>query len=141
MSDRSRSVGLDPTGDYSWCEAFVYWCLEQASRDLGVANPCVKTAGVLDHWERAPASDRVTAEAATNDPTLIRPGAVFIINHGNGKGHAGLVRRVVSGTIDTIEGNTNEAGSRDGDGVYPKTRLVDSINVGFIDYGRTSTST
>jgi len=131
-----RSVGLDPAGDYSWCQAFVYWCFEQASQALGVANPCVKTAGVLEHWDKAPAGDRVTAAAATNDPTRIRPGAVFIINHGNGKGHAGLVTRVVSGNIDTIEGNTNEAGSREGDGVYEKTRLVNSINVGFIDYGR-----
>jgi hypothetical protein len=113
-------------------------CFEQASDQLDVANPCVKTAGVLEHWDRAPALDRVTADAATNDPTLIRPGAIFVIDHGNGKGHAGLVTRVVSGNIDTIEGNTSEAGSREGDGVYEKTRAVDSINVGFIDYGHTS---
>jgi hypothetical protein len=129
------SVGLNPANGYSWCQAFVYWCFDQAAATLAVANPCVKTAGVLDHWARSPPDDRIAAAAAADDPTLIRPGAVFIIDHGGGKGHAGLVTGVVSGEIATIEGNTNEAGSRDGDGVYEKTRAIDSINVGFIDYG------
>lgn len=53
-----------------------------------------------------------------------------------GKGHSGLVTRVVSGKIDTIEGNTNQVGSRGGDGVYAQTRAIASITVGFIDYGR-----
>ena len=46
-----------------------------------------------------------------------------------------MVTRVLSGEIGTIEGNTNDRGSREGDGVYQKTRTIGSINVGFIDYG------
>ena len=130
-----RSVGLNPTGAYSWCQAFVYWSFDQAAQRLGVPNPCIKTAGVLEHWQRSPAADRIQASAAADNPTLIRPGAVFIIDHGSGKGHAGLVTRVVSGKIDTIEGNTNQVGSREGDGVYEQTRAIASITVGFIDYG------
>ena len=133
-----RGVGLDPAGGYSWCQAFVYWCFAQAAAQLGAANPCVRTAGVLDHWARSPLADRVYAQAAGDDPRLVRPGAVFIIDHGGGKGHAGLVTQVVSGAVATIEGNTNQAGSREGDGVYRHTRSISSINVGFIDYGRPS---
>jgi hypothetical protein len=131
-----RSLGLDPAGGYSWCQAFVYWCFDQAATALGAADPCVKTAGVLDHWAKAPQAARVYASAALDDPTLVRPGAVFIIDHGGGKGHAGFVTRIASGVIDTIEGNTNLAKSREGDGVYAQSRTIASINVGFIDYAR-----
>lgn len=131
-----RSVGLDPAGDYSWCQAFVYWCFTESARALSVRNPCVRTAGVLDHWARSPPVARIYASAALVDPAAIRPGAIFIIDHGSGHGHTGLVTRVASGEIDTIEGNTNQRGSREGDGVYRQTRTIASINVGFIDYGR-----
>lgn len=47
----------------------------------------------------------------------------------NGKalwtGHAGVVSNVISKTeFDSIEGNTNSKGSREGDSVQPKRRLV-----------------
>src|SRR5262249_2899659 len=47
-----HSVGLGK--GLSWCAAFVYWCYEQAAKELGVKNPLVKTAGCLDAWNRAP---------------------------------------------------------------------------------------
>ena len=71
-----------------------------------------------------------------DDPTLIRPGAIFIVDHGGGKGHTGIVTKIVDGEIGTIEGNTNQRGSREGDGVYQKVRTIASINVGFVDYDR-----
>ena len=131
-----RSVGLDPAGGYPWCQAFLYWSFDQAARLANVPNPCVRTAGVLEHWAKSPPAARVYAKAAFDDPSLIRPGAIFIVDHGSNRGHAGLVTRIASGEIQTIEGNTNERGSREGDGVYQKTRSIASITVGFIDYGR-----
>jgi hypothetical protein len=128
-------VGLSPTGGYAWCQAFVYWAFDQAAQKMDVTNPCIKTAGVLDHWARSPTDARIYAERAFDNPSLIRPGAVFIVDHGNGKGHTGLVTKVVDGEIATIEGNTNSRGSREGDGVYQKVRTIGSINVGFVDYG------
>jgi hypothetical protein len=130
------SVGLNPAGAFSWCQAFVYWCFDQAAQKAQIANPCVKTAGVLDHWAKCPPAARIYADRAFDDPTLIRPGAIFIVDHGAGKGHTGIVTRVFDGQVGTIEGNTNQAGSREGDGVYQKVRTIASINVGFIDYGR-----
>jgi peptidoglycan hydrolase-like protein with peptidoglycan-binding domain len=130
------SLGLDPEVGHPWCQAFVYWCFEQAAARARVANPCVRTAGVLKHWDAAPARARVYAEAALDRPALIRPGAVFIVDHGSGRGHTGLVARVASGEVHTVEGNTNARGSREGDGVYRKTRSIASINIGFIDYAR-----
>jgi hypothetical protein len=128
-----RTVGLDPAGGYSWCQAFVYWCF---AKTFPTGNPCVKTAGVLDHWAKSPRPTRVYAAEAFDDPRLVRPGAVFVVDHGSGRGHTGFVLKVLAGEVQTIEGNTNERGSREGDGVYQKTRSIASINVGFIDYGR-----
>jgi peptidoglycan hydrolase-like protein with peptidoglycan-binding domain len=129
-------VGLKPERAYSWCQAFVYWCFDEAARKTTSANPCVKTAGVLDHWAKSPVTARLYAERAFDDPSLIRPGAIFVVDHGAGRGHTGIVTTIVDGQVGTIEGNTNEAGSREGDGVYRKVRTIGSINVGFIDYGR-----
>jgi len=126
------SVGA--SAGHPWCQAFVYWCFDEAAKSVHSANPVVKTAGVLDHWAKAPVDARVYARAAFDDPRLIRPGAIFIVDHGSGKGHTGLVTRVLAGEIGTVEGNTNARGSREGDGVHEKTRTIGSINVGFVDY-------
>ena len=128
-----RSVGLDPAGGYSWCQAFVYWSFEGGAHASGVADPACEPP-VLDHWARSPQANRIYAGAALDNPALVRPGSIFIVDHGGGRGRAGLVTHIASGEIGTIEGNTNERGSREGDGVYQKTRSIASINVGFIDY-------
>lgn len=135
-----KSVGLDPAGRFAWCVAFVYFCFEKAAKKLGRTNPMLKTAGVLDHWNRAETkgASRITLIRAKNNPALIKPGHIFVIDTGpaGGAGHTGLVERVIGGKLVTIEGNTNEGGSRDGVGVFRRTqRTIASINKGFIDYG------
>ena len=131
-----RSVGLDPEGNhFSWCAAFVYWCFQQAADQLGMDNPLIKTAGCLDHWNRA-TCNKITKQNALNDPSLIRPGFIFIIDHGNGSGHSGLVESSGGGLLNTIEGNTNPQLSPDGYGVFrlDRRKIVD-ITKGFLDYG------
>jgi hypothetical protein len=50
-------------------------------------------------------------------------------------GHAGLVSRVVGNRMETIEGNTNDGGSREGIGVFRRSgRTLQSINRGFIEF-------
>jgi hypothetical protein len=136
-----REAGLDPTtGSYPWCAAFVYHCFKAGAAQLGRANPVVRTAGVLDHWHRA--TDRgvatVSAARAHVHETLVQPGHIFVIDTGapGGAGHTGLVERIASGKLITIEGNTNDGGSRDGIGVFRReSRRIRDVNVGFIDYG------
>lgn len=119
-----------------WCCAFVYWCFDEAAQALGRANPMVKTAGCLDHWNRAKAKGarRIMASEAKNNPGLVAPGMVFIMDHGEGKGHTGLVESVNGGLLTTIEGNTDASKTREGGGVYRLVRKVGEINKGFIDY-------
>lgn len=121
-----------------WCCAFVYYCFDEASKALGRAgNPMVRTAGCLDHWNKAVAkgAKRIPARAATADPTQLAPGMIFIMDHGRGAGHTGLIESVSAGVLATIEGNTDASRTREGGGVYRLARKVGEINKGFIDYG------
>ncbi len=88
----------------------------------------------MTHWLRAPAWAKISAADVQRAPDAIRPGSIFIADHGGGKGHTGLVERMDGYAIHTIEGNTNAAGSREGDGVYRKVRQLSAITAGFIDY-------
>lgn len=125
------SVGLG-TG-FSWCAAFAYWCYQQAADSLGVKNPMVKTAGCLDAWNRAPAAG--AKRIPSNDPARVMAGQVFVMDHGGGLGHMGIVERVDGGNLTTIEGNTGPDGTREGLGVFErKARTIASINLGFLDY-------
>jgi hypothetical protein len=137
-----RRVGLNPKGQFAWCAAFVYFCFDEASKKLGQVNPVVRTGGVLDHWERARAKGipRLSASKAVQDPELVQPGHIFIIDTGDagGAGHTGLVLEVNGGKLITIEGNTNDNGSREGVGVFKREgRKIVQINKGFIDYSST----
>lgn len=131
-----RTVGLNPVGQhYSWCAAFVYWCFQQSSNELNLPkNPLVKTAGCLEHWRRATCT-KITKQAAIKDPSLLKPGVIFIIDHGNGAGHTGLVESSQGGLLTTIEGNTNQQLSSNGYGVFRlNRRKIGDITKGFLDY-------
>lgn len=125
------SVGLPP-GLY-WCAAFVYWCFDKASVKLGKTNPLVKTGHVMSHWNKTTGKKIVTLDAI-NKPSLIKPGHIFILNTGGSSGHTGLVEKVDGGFIHTIEGNSNNAGGRNGIGVFRLQRKISKINRGFIEY-------
>jgi hypothetical protein len=139
VEEYQRAVGISK-GD-AWCVAFVYWCFKQTAAGLGVANPMEKecrTGGVLDLWNRARRASKVktiATQAALDNPAVLKPGLVFIIETGGGNGHTGIVSRIVGNRLETIEGNTNDGGSREGIGVFRRNgRTVNSINRGFIDF-------
>lgn len=113
------SVGLSK--GYPWCMAFVYWCAKQAAAKLGLVNPLKQTGGVLDEWQ----SGRGT------HITVPEEGSIFIMHESEGY-HTGIVTGVFAdGLLHTIEGNTNNNGSREGTSVLRKTRYVKDM-VGFI---------
>lgn len=132
------SVGLSPTGRFAWCVAFIYFCFEQAAAELGRRNPMVKTGGVLAHWNKAashPGATRIISRKAVDDPSLVKPGHIFVMDFGSGLGHSGLVEAVTGGKLITLEGNSNDGGSREGVGVFRRqARKIASINKGFVAY-------
>lgn len=117
-----KSVGLGP--GYAWCMAFVYWCTDMAAKRLELKNPLVKTAGVLKQWNQT----SLRKLPKTGNP---KPGDIFIMDFGSGVGHTGFVEKVSGGLIYTIEGNTNDEGSREGYEVARRQRPISSIK-GFI---------
>ena len=143
VDDYIKSVGLNPAGNpphgYPWCMCFVYWCFEQASIALGQSNPCLRTAGVVHHWE-ATRGKKVLAADVANDHGLVVPGMVFCKSTVDS--HTGIVCQVTDQGIITIEGNTNAAGSREGNAVVAgKLRPWNYVQLGYIDYRGMSVST
>lgn len=116
-----KSVGLGK--GYSWCMAFVYWCFLEASIQVAAKNTLKKTGGVLAQW------NSIDARYKKQEP---QAGDVFIMDFGKGQGHTGFVLKVLPGKkVQTIEGNTNDDGSREGYMVCTRTRDLSAIK-GFI---------
>lgn len=105
------SVGLGAGNP--WCAAFNYYVFEKA----GFKDRVPKSAWSPD-WLRGGERRRVG-----------HPADVFgIYFPSRGRiAHTGIVEIQQGPWLTTIEGNTNEAGSRDGDGVYRKKRSVNSV--------------
>lgn len=124
----------------AWCMAFVFWAFEQAASQIGLTNVAPKTAGCLSHWNRArkvPGAVRIKRAEAMADLSLVKPGQVFICDFGGGLGHTGMVERVLpDGRLVTVEGNTNNDGSRSGVGVFrlERRKVSDMTMMGLVDY-------
>ena len=106
------SVGL-PKG-YAWCQAFVHWCYEQAAALLKVPCPVTRTGGVGDCWNRTGMDKKYTAKQLQAGVKPLKPGDQFILIFPKGTGHTGLIERVEGNVLHTIEGNSNDDGSREG---------------------------
>ena len=132
-----KAVGAPP-GSF-WCMAFVNWCFQQAAKDQAKDDGFPKTAGCIDAWNRVKGASPgciVTRAQAIADPSLVRPGFVFILDHGGGHGHTGFVKQGVGGALRTIEGNSNNTGSANGVGVFELNRrtIMDKDLKGFLDF-------
>lgn len=123
VQDYLHSVGIDFPA--SWCMAFLYWCFDRAAAELDVKNPLLKTGGVLRAWNETDKQYHVTGEP--------QPGDIFIMNFGKGLGHTGIVEKVDENFVYTIDGNTNDSGSREGIEVCRKQRPRNKI-VGYLRY-------
>lgn len=108
----NRAVG-NPLGS-PWCAAWVFSMHGGAADAIGMPNPCPRTGSSHALWTMADPASRSQLPA---------PGDVFVVDHGNGLGHCGIVEAVSpSGDmVTTIEGNTNSAGSREGNAVARHT--------------------
>ena len=126
-----QSVGCVP--GLFWCAAFVYWSFEQSAKKLKKTNPLIRTAGCIDHWNKTKGK-KIPVRNAVNNPSILKPGQIFILDHGSGMGHTGIIEKVEGGFIKTIEGNSNPLGSANGIGVFQLQRKIARINKGFIEY-------
>lgn len=115
-----RTTGLGK--GYAWCAAFVTWL----HNEVNVPNP--ESAWSPDWF-------RTNVVYKRNDPRQIsfraRPAQVFGLYYESKKrvAHVGIIVRETRLHYETIEGNTNAAGSNEGDGVYGKIRRKESIYI------------
>jgi hypothetical protein len=121
---------LGMTKGSPWCAAFVSWCV-MSSR--GLAKPpkwCSGSAVSLFQMSGKNAVKVTPLDAGYQ--TKVKPGYIWSRAQDPAaasaarkgvwcQGHTGIVVAVDAVGFHTIEGNTNAAGSREGDGVYRKT--------------------
>lgn len=110
-----RFTGLNK--GYAWCAAFVAWCFDKA----GVK--AIRSAYSPSWFPQ----NRIIWKQGKGK--LPQTGDVFGIwfNSHQRIAHVGFVDSWGQKEVITVEGNTNKAGSRDGDGVYKKRRLIRQI--------------
>lgn len=103
---------------YPWCAAFISWVFEQEDYD----QPRTP-------WSPALFPNRVVVWPDKGKTP--QKSDVFGIYFSSKKriGHAGFVESWGSNFVITVEGNTNENGSSEGDGVYRKRRRTKTIHV------------
>ena len=107
------SVGFGP--GFAWCAAFVSWCYQE----VGVSHP--KSAWVPSYALKK----NLIYQRGEFIEQLPQAGDVFMIWYERLKrpAHIGFVDSWQRRWVITVEGNTNDDGSREGDGVYRKRRL------------------
>lgn len=127
-----RNAGI--TVAAPWCAAFVQDVTDSAARALGVVNPldAVKLEALVQSYVNWAESEG----RMFRDASKVVPGDLVCFKFApyTRWNHIGIVRvpPTAEGVLKTIEGNTNVAGSREGDGVYEKSRNVVKDRVCFI---------
>ncbi len=114
-----RSVHLNKGN--AWCAAFISWVYQQCE----IVNP---KSGWCPNWFPVDKVIYKISQPPINQETP-QAGDVFGIYFSNKKriAHVGLIIEWTDKYAVTVEGNTNDAGSREGDGVYKKKRLKRQI--------------
>ncbi len=107
---------------WAWCAGFVVFLLEQARQTLGVPMPIAGSFSCDSLSSQAAAAGIFVAERNAR-PGAIPPGSIFLVRRTSSDWtHTGIVVSSGPEAFDTIEGNTNDDGSRDGFEVCARTR-------------------
>lgn len=140
IDDWLRRVDKDPSRGLAWCAAFascmVYDACEAnwvAAGNLGPIDPdslaTPMTAGVWAFWSGTPRRYRCAP----------KPGAVYVLDHGVDprtgfrRGHIGFALKLLGQRFEDLSGNTNAAGSREGDGVLRNRRRIADVGGRWLD--------
>lgn len=123
IAEYQRATWL-PVGPWAWCAAFVCWCVREAMGGERYTFPRPETAGAWDfeNWCRS-VDNSVKLHKPHEDD--IRRGDIVIFTFS----HIGIAVGDIGkdGMVQTVEGNTNSDGAREGDGVYRKRRYASKI--------------
>jgi hypothetical protein len=121
-----EATHLDLKG-FAWCAAFVDWCIAEWIKDPEVVQWLGLKVRTPEQWRpktalaygfTAWAKDRPNTTKVLEPTEMAKPGDIVMYTFS----HVGIVISDNGKTLQTVEGNTNGEGSREGDGVYYKTR-------------------
>lgn len=113
-----------PVGPWPWCAAFVCWCVKNAMADEDYTFTRPQTAGAWDFEKWCKSVDNSALLKKPHNGN-IKAGDIVIYTFS----HIGIAVSDVDkqGIVQTVEGNTNSDGEREGDGVYRKRRNIANI--------------
>jgi hypothetical protein len=117
---------LDPLQSWAWCAAFIDWlvmtAMDESGRKFTFTRPRTAGAWDLENWSMK--QDNSTHTKRNPKAEDIKGGDIVIFKFS----HVGLaVGSPVKGVVLTIEGNTDNEGSREGGGVWEKQRKLSSV--------------
>ena len=119
VEEYQRATWL-PGTSWPWCAAFVCWGVLQLEKEFKLPFARPRTAGAWDfeRWAREQGV-RLFKPRGT-----VKAGDIVVFTFS----HIGVAIEDQRGTsVRTVEGNTDEAGSREGGGVYEKTRALSLV--------------
>ena len=127
VNQYKAATNLPPEEPWPWCAAFVCWVVQQAMKEAGVKETPTfhvpRTAGAWDmeNWSMRQDNSTWTKKPHNGD---ILPGDIVVFTFS----HIGFaVSAPKDGMVETVEANTDAAGSREGGGVFRKTRKLSQI--------------
>lgn len=120
---------------FPWCAGFATYILGRACETLDVTPPLKYTMScdnLAKDGKRKNTFVNNTRSRVTH--TAIKPGSIFLVKKTEGDWiHTGIVLKAEEETFQTIEGNTNDEGSREGYEVCKRTRGYGKIDFVLID--------
>lgn len=122
---RSYLDGNEGT-DWFWCMGFVQTIIDQAAslqgKDFRSLMPLTYSCDTVGTTGLHNGNLSRCTKVRSN-PSLVKPGDIFLLQKTpNDWQHTGIIISVGTETFETIEGNTNEGGSSNGNGVYKRIR-------------------
>lgn len=119
----------NPKQGFAWCASFVCWCMREALVVAGVHETSTfkrpQTASAWDFINWSKKQDDSTATATTVRSNMIQTGDIVVYQFS----HIGIAVSACknNGDFYAVEGNTDQAGSREGGGVYKKLRNASQV--------------
>ncbi len=115
---------------YPWCAGFVSFILAQAADTFGTKPPVAFTLGCDQLAASAGKAGRFVSGSALASATInietLQPCAIFLVRKKPGDWtHTGFATAFGSEHFETIEGNTNDTGDREGYEVCRRMRSYD----------------
>ena len=131
--NRGPWVRLYMTGSegdpFPWCAGFVTYVVRQAARAHGQPTPLERTFSCDVLGAEGKKEGRFVKRAS---PAQATPGSVFLVPHKSNPNdwiHTGIIAGGNGTVFNTIEGNTNDSGSREGFEVCARIRNCANVDV------------